>query len=409
MKKSNSEKNNFLQNIAYLGPGWPKGYVASGISTYIHNICYGLKKLGINTFILTGNIKKGYKNKNIINLNKKILKDRSEYLNDKEIINSIEFRNIYIAILKSLKKLKEESKLNLFEIEETFGLAGIISKRSPVPVVVRLHGPHFLVGASDSIKKNDEFYQRVKNELLGIKAAVAVSAPSKHVLEKTFSYYKIKPKISKVISNPIKCISKNNRWSIEKCNKKNILFVGRFDRCKGGDIIIDSFKEVLKTFPNHKLIFVGPDRGLIDNKNKKWFINSYIKFKVRDKEKRKKIKYLGYQPPNIINDLRKDSFITIVPSRYETFPGTVLEAMSFGCPIIASRTGGIPEQIQNKRNGLLFRKGDSNDLAENIMKLIDNHSLAERLGKQAWTDCKKRYDPEIIARKTLDFYKKVID
>ncbi|MBN1468014.1 MAG: glycosyltransferase family 4 protein, partial [Fusobacteriaceae bacterium] len=78
-------------------------------------------------------------------------------------------------------------------------------------------------------------------------------------------------------------------------------------------------------------------------------------------------------------------------------------------PIIASRTGGIPEQIQNKRNGLLFRKGDSNDLAENIMKLIDNHSLAERLGKQAWTDCKKRYDPEIIARKTLDFYKKVID
>ena len=64
--------------------------------------------------------------------------------------------------------------------------------------------------------------------------------------------------------------------------------------------------------------------------------------------------------------------------------------------------------IQHQRNGLLFEKEDSSDLADKVITLFDDPELAKKLGVQGYRDCEEFYDPDILANNTVEFYKKVI-
>ncbi|MBI5023201.1 MAG: glycosyltransferase family 4 protein, partial [Candidatus Magasanikbacteria bacterium] len=71
----------------------------------------------------------------------------------------------------------------------------------------------------------------------------------------------------------------------------------------------------------------------------------------------------------------------VAPSEwYENYPLSVLEAMSYGKPIIAANIGGLPEIVRDKKSGLLFNPGNANDLAEKIKLLWSNAELARTLG-----------------------------
>ncbi len=107
--------------------------------------------------------------------------------------------------------------------------------------------------------------------------------------------------------------------------------------------------------------------------------------------------------------LRRNSLMTMVSSRYETFPMTALEAMAMGCPLVVSEAGGLGEIIQDGRNGLLCRAGDAKALAEKTLRLLKDHALAARIARQAAVDCQTRYNPEWVARQSLDFYRRVLD
>lgn len=74
--------------------------------------------------------------------------------------------------------------------------------------------------------------------------------------------------------------------------------------------------------------------------------------------------------------------ITVVPSvQPEPFGCVVMESMALGTPVIASRCGGIPEQIVDMETGLLFKPGSASELAGAISLLIQNSALRKRMGQ----------------------------
>ena len=93
----------------------------------------------------------------------------------------------------------------------------------------------------------------------------------------------------------------------------------------------------------------------------------------------------------------------------KTFLLAVLETMALGCPLVAARVGGIPEVLDGHTNGLLHRASDSEDLAAQIMTLLNDPERAAQLGKQAAIDCQQRFSPEIIAERTVSCYGKAIE
>jgi 1,4-alpha-glucan branching enzyme len=85
-----------------------------------------------------------------------------------------------------------------------------------------------------------------------------------------------------------------------------------------------------------------------------------------------------------------------------------LEGMSMGCPMVVSRVGGLKEMFEHQRNGLQFQPGDADDLASQLQLLIKHPALAQRLGHQAAQDCAQRYNPDAVARRTLELYRPLI-
>ncbi|HUT61513.1 MAG TPA: glycosyltransferase family 4 protein, partial [Phycisphaerae bacterium] len=172
---------------------------------------------------------------------------------------------------------------------------------------------------------------------------------------------------------------------------------------------IEAFARILLARPECVLTFVGPDTGLLDDGGRRWHRGEFINHVLPDPALRCRVQCLGPRSHAEIAELRKQSMVTVVCSRFENFPNVVLEAMAKGCPLVASEVGGVPEMIRHGHNGLLCRPADPADLGDRILMLLNDPDLAERLGQQAAKDCEERYHPDAIAEKTVAFYRRVIE
>ncbi len=293
-------------------------------------------------------------------------------------------------------------------MEESFGLVQLVKPRLPIPIVVRLHGPHFANGPALGVPADAVFRQRVSDEGVGIAKADAVSAPSRRVLEQTRAYYGQPLTGAAVIPNPSRAVPADQRWSLAECDRSRLLFVGRFDRHKGGDVVIDAFSRVVQRFPKVRLWFAGPtDQTLTDDQGRQWTLARYLAERAPDLADR--IDWLGRQPNSSLGELRRKASVTIVGSRYENFPMVVLEALAFGSPLAATRTGGIVEIIEDGVNGVLAKPGDPDGLAAAILRLLEAPEFAAKIGRRAADDAVQRYHPDVIARTTASFHQSLLD
>ncbi|MCE3228435.1 MAG: glycosyl transferase group 1 [Bacteroidetes bacterium] len=94
--------------------------------------------------------------------------------------------------------------------------------------------------------------------------------------------------------------------------------------------------------------------------------------------------------------------VFVLPSHAENFPNTIIEALFSGLPVAASNVGGVPEQI-NSSNGVLFQKGNRNELKTSIQKILENKNnfSAEKIKE----DAKKKYSKDLIVNKHIELYK----
>jgi glycosyltransferase involved in cell wall biosynthesis len=73
--------------------------------------------------------------------------------------------------------------------------------------------------------------------------------------------------------------------------------------------------------------------------------------------------------------------VLVLPSLHEGSPLVILEAISAGVPIVASAVGGIPDQVEHGREGILVQPGDPSALGDAILRLLRDPALASRLGE----------------------------
>ena len=293
-------------------------------------------------------------------------------------------------------------------MEDAFGWSRGVQKGRSIPVIVRLHGPYFLNGAMQGGLDDPASRKRLRDEGLAIASATAITAPSHDVLERTRSYYGLALEDAAVIPPPVPRIPASERWDPSGCDPNVILFIGRFDRHKGGDLIIDAFARVAERLPQARLRFVGPDVGLGGDDGRKWTITDYLNERLPDNSVRRRVEWLGRQPPAALSDLRRGAAVTVVCSRYETFGLTAAEPLVQGCPLVVTAAGALPEIVQDGINGLLCRPDDPEDLTDKICRLLNDPSLAARLGQRAMIDGGDWYDPGHLAEKFLKFYYRVV-
>ncbi|MGB7161398.1 MAG: glycosyltransferase family 4 protein [Tepidisphaeraceae bacterium] len=311
------------------------------------------------------------------------------------------------VIAATVNRLAREHALDLFEIEEAFGLAGMIAPAVSVPVIVRLHGPWFLNGPALGVPQDQTFRQRDQLELPGLLAAAVVTGVSQQVLRATREHYGIELPNAQVIYNPVPPCPLESRWSPQTCERDHILFVGRFDRHKGGDTVIDAFARIAEKHPTARLTFAGPDRGFLDGTGKRWLLGEYVSAKLTDPRARERFEWLGVQTHEQIAQLRQRAAVTVVASRYETFGIAAVEAMAAGSPVVSTDAGGLGEIVSDGINALVARPGDADDLAGKVLALLEHPQRAAALGARAMADS-ARFHPDVIAAQSVDLYRRTV-
>jgi glycosyltransferase involved in cell wall biosynthesis len=175
-----------------------------------------------------------------------------------------------------------------------------------------------------------------------------------------------------------------------------VIAIGTICLRKGQLEFAQAAVEVLKKLKNSNLIFVmvGGGRGYEIEKSIEKIINLG-----------------GFQNQIIIVNETKNIFdyylasdIFVCNSYIEAFPLSILEAMVFKLPIISTDVYGIPEQIDDGKDGLLIMAGDTKELEKKIIYLLENPGKAKELGENA----RKKIDEKFQFSEMIRKYNKLI-
>ncbi|MFZ5773247.1 MAG: glycosyltransferase family 4 protein [Thermodesulfobacteriota bacterium] len=120
--------------------------------------------------------------------------------------------------------------------------------------------------------------------------------------------------------------------------------------------------------------------------------------------------FLGYKSGQELKDIVANAAFVVVPSEcYENCSMVVLESMAFGKPVIGSRIGGIPEQIENDKTGYLFEAGNVEELALKMDILSDDQQLRVVMGQTGRNKLEAEYSLSGHCRQLVSIYKELTE
>lgn len=158
--------------------------------------------------------------------------------------------------------------------------------------------------------------------------------------------------------------------AVERSRRRVITTVANLRPGKGHEILLKAAARVIRRVPDAQFQIVGdgPRRQVLERQAASLHISAQVQF-------------LGHRDD--VPRLLQESDIFAFPSFMEASPNAVLEAMSAGLPIVATRVGGIPEVIEHERSGLLVPPGDDRALAAGILRFIERPAIACAFGEAA--------------------------
>jgi glycosyltransferase involved in cell wall biosynthesis len=398
--------------VGLYSPAWPPDLFANGIVSYVGNLALEFTAQDLPAWVVTPRVVG--KSGQYRGIPTAILPPSTAHRWADRIMSIVPFLDrfrmpaSFARIGIGLETAASRLSLELIEMEESFGIARYLQRISGIPVVIRLHGPWFLNGAALGVKIDMKYIRKKSAEGRAIAAADGVTAPSQDVLERVRREYNLELPHAVAIPNPAPVIPPERRWAAKDVAGEVVLFVGRFDRHKGGDIVIDAFERIARARPESRLVFVGPDRGLADPYGSTRSLAGYIEERLSP-ETRRRVEVKGQMSSEDIAGLRRSARVTILPSRYENCSMALLEALSLGCPTVASAAGGNPEILLDGKTGFLCKPCDSSSLAEKTLELLREPRRAEELGRAAASDMAERFSPRRIAELTWSYYESVLD
>lgn len=153
-----------------------------------------------------------------------------------------------------------------------------------------------------------------------------------------------------------------------------VLFVGYLRHEKGFDVLLEAFEKLLAERPKAELEIVGT----IDYKGSG--VDEQLERGLAALDRAGRVRLAGAKSfgPELFERFA-DADVLVLPSRSEGTPRVLVEARAFGCPVVASRVGGVPDSVEDGVDGLLFPAGDAAALAERLIRLSADRELQVRL------------------------------
>lgn len=401
----NIEVANRKFGICLLSKYYPP-YGVGGVATYVKELAEGFSKQGHPVYVITS----GLPQKELI------IKGVSLINSDSYIVNDDLFAFIPNDIMPVTKRnLQYSWKVSLI-VESLFdrGLISILetplwdyeglcaSRIEGLKTIVRLETPLKLAAKTQNWEWNKDFELSSLLEKELIQKAHKVITISRDIQNQIGALYNIEWAQMQVKHIPLGIIDVeyNTSGSNHDDEKIEILFIGRLERRKGIDILLEAIKIVLRKHKNVKVIIAGNDKIPFSKGKtiKELFMNENPG--IMDC-----VSFLGEIGEAEKNILLRNCDIFVAPSRYESFGLVFLEAMQLSKPVIGTDVGGISEIVDNGLNGILVKPEDCDALSLAISSLLSNKLKREEIGKNARIKYEQKFKTEKMIENTLGFYK----
>jgi glycosyltransferase involved in cell wall biosynthesis len=177
---------------------------------------------------------------------------------------------------------------------------------------------------------------------------------------------------------------------------KVILSVGRLNYQKGFQYLIAAMPAIIKQIPNAKLMIVGIGEEL-----------TYLKNLTKSLNLNKSVIFTGRISQTEIPTAYAASDLFVLPSLFEAFGISLIEAQAAGKPVICTRTGGTPEAIIDGETGFLIEPKNPKQLEKTIVRVLSDDALSRRMGAKGRAFVEERFDNKKVIYKIINAYEKL--
>ena len=179
-----------------------------------------------------------------------------------------------------------------------------------------------------------------------------------------------------------------------------ILFVGRFSKSKGIDVLLDAINKIKDDLVklNTKLVIMGVDFGY----------ESDMMTTIQQNNLSRVIKIIKNPPREDVISAYGESELLVLPSVWELSPLVPLESFAFKKPVISTNSHGIPYTVQHNKNGILVEPDNPTQLADAIKNLLENPDLVKKLGEEGYNFVKSECNCVSMASNVFNLYQKTM-
>ena len=179
-----------------------------------------------------------------------------------------------------------------------------------------------------------------------------------------------------------------------------ILFVGRFSKSKGIDVLLDAINKIKDDLVklNTKLVIMGVDFGY----------ESDMMTTIQQNDLGRVIKIIKNPPREDVISAYGESELLVLPSVWELSPLVPLESFAFKKPVISTNSHGIPYTVQHNKNGILVEPDNPTQLANAIKNLLENPDLVKKLGEEGYNFVKSECNCVSMASNVFNLYQKTM-
>ena len=366
-------------NILMVGWGWPPK-MDGGLDTHVYNLtrCLsGYDDIKIDLFLPQMNMPETIPEEDI---RMHPIKAEMECNTIENLIESVKRYNSHIS--------KTPLRPDIIHVHDWLGIeAGIaLKKKLKIPLILTLHSLEYMRSAEDH-ENSEGMIDSIEKE--GIIEADLIITVSDFMKKQIIRRYGIDSSRIEVIPNGPTFTSPAAPSEREE---GLVIFCGRLTGQKGVEYLLLAAKEVIRKNSSARFVIMG--RGYLESRLKDFASLLGIENNVR---------FIGFAEAKEIQDYYMKAEAVVIPSVFEPFGITVLDALASGAPVITAENAGIAEDLQDGTHLLKVRERNSKDLAEAILSLLNNPSLRKKLsvnGKIA----SEKYTWKNIASRTRDTY-----
>lgn len=376
----------FSLHICMISRDFPP--VAGGIGYYVHNLSKKLVERGHRVTVITQG---------------SMSKTRMEMLDGIEVFRAPFFPlypfhiQIHGFFVDSLFR-KLEPKLTLVHLHTPMPPP----IETSLPVMTTVHTSmkadaryHEVIDLSSLAERLQSMFVYPRMELKLLRASMKITAVSQSVAKELKEYGLDVQEIT-VVGNGVDektFVPLRNR----NCTEKYVLFTGFLKPRKGLFDLIECAEYVCRVYSDVNFVICGTGPFL-----------RKLEQEIRSKGLHKRILLLGYVNRNKLIQTFQNATVQVLPSHYEGLPTVLLEAMSCGVPVVATDIGGNSDVISSGVNGFLVPPKCPEEMAKIVMRLIDDASLRENIGRAARKTIEKYYTWDKIADNILKCYENML-